>query len=383
LVLPAFGLSFARLLAHVRRSSGTERAKARLLVAALVLGVGSVVFDLAVILGAELPRLSHFGLLAAASLIAAVALDARVLRVGATASSVAVAAIAATAVMIEIALVQLVDPTSALLWLGTVAVFGATMAGLRPVAEDAARERARQLELSTLGRFTEQMSHDLKNPLAAIRGAAELLVAEHAAGREPPQELTMLQLIVERTHRIERVLETYQRLGRVVPQREDLDVRPFFESIAAGEQASASPEARVELHVAPEVGRLALDPDLVAHAVENLVRNAKQALADASRGGTIAIRVAVEESGQLRVAVEDDGPGMDARLRERSLDPFFTTRADGSGLGLPYAARVARAHGGDVDIDSSPGRGTRVVLRFAPPDGAQPSALASARKKTS
>jgi signal transduction histidine kinase len=382
-VVPAFGLSSARLSVYVRRSSGAERAKARLLVAALVLGVGSVVFDLAAILGADLPRLSHFGLLAAASLIAAVALDARVLRVGAAASSVAAAAIAATAVMIEVALVQLVDPASALLWLGTVAVFGAAMAGLRPVIQDVGRERARQVELSTLGRFTEQMAHDLKNPLAAIRGAAELLVAEREAAAEPPEDLAMLRLIVERTHRIARVLDTYQRLGRVDPEREELDVRALFDSIVAGEQASASGETRVLVQVAPEVGRFALDPDLVTHAVENLVRNAKQALAEVGRPGKIVVRVTALESGQLSVEVEDDGPGMDPRLRELATDPFFTTRADGSGLGLPYAVRVARAHGGDAEVDSTPGRGTRILLRFAPEvPSSQPSALASARAKT-
>jgi signal transduction histidine kinase len=285
--------------------------------------------------------------------------------------------------MIEVALVQLVDPASALLWLGTVAVFGAAMAGLRPVIQDVVRDRARQVELSTLGRFTEQMAHDLKNPLAAIRGAAELLVAEREAAAEPPEDLAMLRLIVERTHRIARVLDTYQRLGRVDPEREELDVRALFDSIVAGEQASASGETRVLVQVAPEVGRFALDPDLVTHAVENLVRNAKQALAEVGRPGKIVVRVTSLESGQLSVEVEDDGPGMDPRLRELATDPFFTTRADGSGLGLPYAVRVARAHGGDAEVDSTPGRGTRILLRFAPEvPSSQPSALASARAKT-
>lgn len=75
---------------------------------------------------------------------------------------------------------------------------------------------------------------------------------------------------------------------------------------------------------------------------------------------------------------------MDPRLCERATDPFFTTRADGSGLGLPYAVRVARAHGGDAEVDSTPGRGTRILLRFAPfVPSSRPSALASARAKTS
>lgn len=363
-VLPVFGLSFARLLRHVGTSEGAERAKGRLLSAALVLGAGSVVFDLAAIAGAGLPRLSHAGLLAAASIVAAVVLDARLLKDATISSAFAAAAMAATAVLIQMALVQQVDSTSAVLWLGTIGVIVAVMAALRPVAEDAMRERARQMELATLGRFTEQMAHDLRNPLAAIRGAAELIVAERAAGREFPGTDQMLSIVVERTRRIERILETYQRLGRVEPAFEDTEIRPLIESVVSGERASSPPNIALELTVGPHVKRFSIDPDLVTHALENLIRNAKQSIVGATQAAG-HVRVSAEvEDGALSLVVEDDGPGMDARTREQATDPFFTTKADGSGLGLAFVVKVARAHRGDVELHSAEGRGTRVGIRL-------------------
>ena len=347
-VVPVFGLSFARLLRHVRVSEGAERAKARLLVAALVLGAGSVVFDLAAIAGTGLPRLSHVGLLAAASIIAAVVLDARLLKDATTSAGFAAAALGATAVLIQMALVQQVDSTSAVLWLGTVAIIVAVVAALRPVAEEAMRERSRQMELATLGRFTEQMAHDLRNPLAAIRGAAEFIVAEREAGRELSAADQMLGIVVERTRRIERILETYQRLGRVEPSFEATEVARLLESVVAGERASAAASIELELTVDPKVKRLCIDPDLVTHALENLIRNAKQAIVGAGReSGRVRISAALED-GALALVVEDDGPGMDARTREQATDPFFTTKADGSGLGLAFVVKVAKAHDGRV-----------------------------------
>ena len=187
-------------------------------------------------------------------------------------------------------------------------------------------------------------------------------MAEREAGRELSAADQMLGIVVERTRRIERILETYQRLGRVEPSFEATEVARLLESVVAGERASAAASIELELTVDPKVKRLCIDPDLVTHALENLIRNAKQAIVGAGReSGRVRISAALED-GALALVVEDDGPGMDARTREQATDPFFTTKADGSGLGLAFVVKVAKAHDGRVELESAVGRGTRVGL---------------------
>jgi signal transduction histidine kinase len=107
------------------------------------------------------------------------------------------------------------------------------------------------------------------------------------------------------------------------------------------------------------------DADLVASALENVVRNAFEAM---PRGGTLRIgtRLDVPAAGDaaIVVRVQDTGEGMDARRAERAFDDFYTTKATGSGLGLAFVRRVALAHGGNVSLASRPGEGTRVELRL-------------------
>jgi signal transduction histidine kinase len=103
---------------------------------------------------------------------------------------------------------------------------------------------------------------------------------------------------------------------------------------------------------------------MLARVLENLVRNAIEAMPS---GGAVTVRTARSSSGGrdgILIAVEDSGHGMDARTKDLALDDFFTTKAHGSGLGLAFVRRVAEAHGGDVLIASTEGRGTVVTVRL-------------------
>ena len=99
-------------------------------------------------------------------------------------------------------------------------------------------------------------------------------------------------------------------------------------------------------------------------ALENLVRNALEAMPD---GGTLVVRTeraASTDATGVVISVEDAGAGMDARTRERAFDDFYTTKATGSGLGLAFVRRVAEAHGGEVSLTSRVGVGTVVRMRL-------------------
>jgi signal transduction histidine kinase len=100
--------------------------------------------------------------------------------------------------------------------------------------------------------------------------------------------------------------------------------------------------------------------------VLNLVLNALQAT---PRGGHVVVRTSGDKR-RFVVAVEDDGEGMSPETRDRAFAPFFTTREDGTGLGLPLVRRIAEEHGGSVEISSTLGEGTTVTLAFPPARGA-------------
>ena len=106
-----------------------------------------------------------------------------------------------------------------------------------------------------------------------------------------------------------------------------------------------------------------IDRDLVATALENILQNAAEAL---SGPGTVWVRTELASDGPETVvlSVEDDGPGIEPRLAERVTEAFVTTKPGGSGLGLAFAARVAKGHGGNLTIDTALGRGTVVRMTF-------------------
>jgi signal transduction histidine kinase len=204
------------------------------------------------------------------------------------------------------------------------------------------------------------MAHDAKNPLAAIRGAAQFLQQERAEGRSIDEQAVFVDLIVEQTERLERVLQDYQRLGRAEAQRAPVGLRTLLTELAEAQRAASSAHT-IEVEAAEDLA-WSLDRDLVLGALENLVRNAREATPD---GGRLVLRARRDGPRTLALEVDDDGPGMDVRTREQAFDDFFTTKATGSGLGLAFVGRVASAHGGTARVEALSPRGTRVVLTIA------------------
>jgi len=357
-IAPEFGYLGVRLYQHARKSDATERARTQLLVLALVLGVGGASSDLASIAGAEVPRLAALGLIASAVCLATLSLRFELLERIETLAVVYAGALGSVALLAHVFLLSLFGSSPTLAALLMVAVTLAAVATLRPLLAMRSEERARTAYLVTLGRFSAQMAHDAKNPLAAIRGAAQFLREERAQGRSMDEHVGFVELIVEQTDRLERVISDYQRLGRAEASRAPVDVRALCEEVAEAQRAAA-PKHRIEVEVASNL-EASLDRDLMLGALENLVRNAREATPD---GGRIVLRgEAGTAPGTLELMVDDDGPGLDARTREQAFDDFYTTKATGSGLGLAFVGRVASSHGGTARIEDAPGRGARVRL---------------------
>ncbi len=123
-------------------------------------------------------------------------------------------------------------------------------------------------------------------------------------------------------------------------------------------QSFAAGQVTLALDLALTVPAIEADPQLLGSAVENLVKNAFEAM---PTGGKVTVRTSVDRS-SVRLSVEDNGPGMDARTRESAFTLFFTTKTTGTGLGLAFVRQIARAHGGDVMLTSREGQGTMVEL---------------------
>jgi two-component system nitrogen regulation sensor histidine kinase NtrY len=127
--------------------------------------------------------------------------------------------------------------------------------------------------------------------------------------------------------------------------------------------ALAANDIRLTTSVEPQTLELAAEADLLDQALINLVRNSIEALADVP-AGHIALSARRHQDGRVAIALADNGPGIATDQRDKILVPFFTTKRQGSGVGLTLVRQIATAHGATVDISQTPGGGATVSLRF-------------------
>jgi two-component system, NtrC family, sensor histidine kinase HydH len=355
----ALGVAWLLVAHHRETPDPDERSRTRLLLLALPLGAvfGSTALLRSLFPG--VPPLQDAGTLGCALLMTVVTVRGRLFgRDLSTAVALQAAAIAAIAVGGYLVAFRVFATSTAMLVVATVTLSVVVLALSRQAFAAAGERRARLAELARMGRFSAQMAHDLRNPLAALKGAAQFLQGERAAGRPLDPHAEFVDLIVEQADRLERMIATYQRIGKLEPALAAVDLASLLRAATAfGAFAGVAVELRVDEPLPP----CEADGDLLSRALENLVRNAAEAMPG---GGTVTVTAEREGGHGVVVRVADTGAGMDARTRERVFDDFFTTKATGSGLGLPFVQRVAEAHGGSVSLRSREGRGTVVELHL-------------------
>ena len=362
-LVPAFWMVVTLIVRHAGYQHGAERVRLQVLGGALLLGVGSVLTDLASISGLAVPRLSTFGLLASSVLVAALVLEAKIIEGVRVGTVINVLLVALVAVVAQVLLVGWAGGRAVPTVFGTTVVVVLSAAVLVPLLRTISEQRARTEQLVTLGRFAQQMAHDIRNPLAAIKGAAQFLEQEHKEGRTLDGHDDMLAIIVERTDRIERLGADYQRMGRVELALAEVDPGAVADA-ALGAASGTDAAVKVVKRFDHGEATVLADADLLVFAVENLVRNAWEAMPD---GGTLTVATELDRQreARLRIRVEDSGPGMDVRTLERVMGGQFTTKSGGTGLGLAFVRRVVEAHGGRFRVESQVGRGTKAVIELA------------------
>jgi two-component system, NtrC family, sensor histidine kinase HydH len=235
-------------------------------------------------------------------------------------------------------------------------------------------------KLATVGVLAAGIAHEIGTPLGVVRGRAEMLAEKLGEGH--PQTAGA-RIIVDEIDRVSRVIRQLLDFTRVRPA--DLGtVTVASVARAVAELLRFELERRkvtLSVEVADDLDPVAANPDHLQQVLVNLVLNACDACA---AGGRVAIRARRAEPGPgglaraVRIEVVDDGCGIPEELRHQVFDPFFTTkkRGQGTGLGLTVAAQIVRNHGGEIDLESEPRRGTRVVLRWPA------AAPAQARERT-
>lgn len=347
----------ALLIRHARQDQSEEELLRTRLVLAVV-AIGAVMGPLELATGGmEFPLT-----IVTSSLLTFVVFRFRFLESElATLSLVYAGAASIVAVGSSIAIVRGLEPTLGIAILAVAIIAMALLAVLRPVLAGVLRHRDRVARLATLGRLSAQMEHDLRNPLAALKGAAQFLQEERARDRSIDGQQAFLTLLVNETDRLSRLIDKYRRLGRLEPSTSTASLNVLV-TRALSLHALQGRGVQVESLLHEGVPWLELDEDLVLTALENVLINAIEATAP---GGVVRVSTRLERHGRtLTLEVEDHGSGMSARTRERAFDEFFTTKARGSGLGLPLVRQIVEAHGGRVTLTSQVGKGTRLCLHF-------------------
>jgi signal transduction histidine kinase len=219
-----------------------------------------------------------------------------------------------------------------------------------------ALEASRRREaLAVVGEMAAGLAHEIRNPLAAIHGAAQV-ITEDPRG---PRSAEMLDVIRQESERLGCVVGDFLDYARPGSQRrEPLDLADLAgRALRAAEAAGTG--LRATVHAPAEVPRAEGDPDQILRAFANLIRNAREA---AGPDGSLDIDVSRDGLERVAIRFRDNGPGIAPEHLPRLFQPFFTTKEGGHGLGLALVDRVAQAHDGEVRVDSRPGSGAAFTL---------------------
>lgn len=226
-------------------------------------------------------------------------------------------------------------------------------------------ELQRAAQLSFVGELAAGLAHEVKNPLAGIQGAVDILIRRRD-GSDP--ELEVLNGIRQQVERIDGTVRAL--LDRARPrslQREETSLSELTQravNVARAQLVRRVGQNKVRIEFEPPETdiRISVDAGLIEDAILNLAINAIEAL---DEGGAVRISLGLTEQENVEevvIEVSDNGRGISKEDLPRIFNPFFTTSQGGTGLGLPAVRRIARMHGGRVQVDSAPGKGATFMI---------------------
>jgi PAS domain S-box-containing protein len=222
----------------------------------------------------------------------------------------------------------------------------------RKLAEDRLRQQA---ALARVGQMAAIVAHEVRNPLARIKGAMQVLSGRRA--KDDPEQ-PVLRDIIARVDSLNDLISDLMVFARPrPPQLADVELKHLVTEAVTMARHDPSGQA-LDIHVEGDGVTVRADADLVRATVLNLLLNAGQAMGG---HGRVVLRL-THAHDRASIAVQDDGPGIPEALREQVFEPFFTTKSRGGGLGLAIARRTADIHGGTLTLECPPTGGTVVTL---------------------
>jgi len=216
--------------------------------------------------------------------------------------------------------------------------------------------------LAAIGEMAAGLAHEIRNPLGAIKGAAEYLEPENFEDRESAD---FLQVIIDESNRLNGVVTQFLDYARPfranfeITQINDV-VRKTAKLLEAKEDTSEHP---LELKLDDNLVEVLADAEQIKQVILNLVLNAIEASEDSPAPISIKTRY-IEERERIEIRVRDRGQGIPEDALAHIFIPFFTTKSKGTGLGLAVCQRIVNQHGGDIRVQSKVGRGTEFVIRI-------------------
>src|SRR6266481_3990166 len=250
---------------------------------------------------------------------------------------------------------------------------------LTDLTELASLQKQVQLKenLAALGELSAGIAHEFKNALATISGYAQLIQSENPS----PEVADNADKILEQTRNITHVVTEFLRYARPLDiSNEPVALQAVVERVIS-DIAEAKPAVQVRSEGA--FGNVPGDEGLLRQALLNLVRNAAEACATVTAGGQVLLTgelVRVDDSGSQRIRILDNGPGIENDALSKLFRPFYTTKADGTGLGLAVVQKIIVQHGGHVEARNRPEGGAAFIVTL-PLCGGVPEAVEL--KKTS
>jgi PAS domain S-box-containing protein len=224
--------------------------------------------------------------------------------------------------------------------------------------KQAEEQLARQAALAQVGQMAAVVAHEVRNPLAGVKGAIQILMSRRAGD---DTELPVMRDIVARIDSLSELINDLMLFARPrAPRLHATDLRALVSDAIT--IVRRDPVAgQIEFVVDGREMTANVDAEMIRASVLNLLLNAAQAMAGEGR-----IQVTLRRDGALaEIEVRDSGPGIPQEIREQVLEPFFTTKARGGGLGLPIAKRTAEMHGGTLSL-ACPQRGGTIVTLSLP-----------------
>jgi len=234
---------------------------------------------------------------------------------------------------------------------------------LREAREEIESLHATQMErvekLATLGQVAAGLAHEIKNPLAGIKGAIQVMASQ--IGQSDSMKEVYQEILVQLSRMEKTVRDLLDFARPSPPSRKSTDLEGVVSRVASFVRRQKDTESiSVEEKHQGRLPTAMLDPDQIYQALLNIALNAVQAM---SEGGTLTFST-LNRNGDLGITVTDTGPGIEEERLEEIFEPFYTTKHKGTGLGLSIVKSIVEANGGKVSVSSEIGKGTSFELLF-------------------